>query len=171
MLACQHGGKTTAAELLSASSRLRSARPVARPNIREAVVHEEENSRRRYRRHTRKTADVVARGARISFGAANGAGTIYRKTRGNCTRLEIRRGIHWFSRGRAQQTNRPKSKAFGEGLDRVQFWPGAWHTGASDQRRGNASARQLPWRRTHALSGTRNRLGLRARLGENSDAA
>src|SRR5256885_8277135 len=144
MLAYQHGGKTTAAELLSASSRLRSARPVARPNIREAVVHEKENSRHRYRRHTCKTADVAPRRARISFGASNGAGTIYRKTRGNCARLEIRSGIHWFSRGRAQRTDCKKSEAFGQRLDWFQFFQSARVTSACDQRRSHASARQLP---------------------------
>jgi len=49
-------------------------------------------------------------------------------------------------------------------------WIG-FNTSACDQRRSHASARQLPWRRTHALFGTRNRPGLGSGLGEDFDAA
>src|SRR5207302_211509 len=80
MLACQHGDQTRAAELFPASSRLASARPVASPEYSGPVAHEEKNSRRRYRRHTCKTSDIAPRRARISFRAANGAGTISRET-------------------------------------------------------------------------------------------
>src|SRR6266498_567094 len=122
MLACQHGVKTTTAELFSASWPVHPARPVILPRcVRGAVAHEKENSGRRYRRHTCKTPDVVARAARISFRAADGAGTISRKIQRECARLEIRPDINWFSGARAQGPNRRKSKTLGEGVDRFQF--------------------------------------------------
>src|SRR5438034_7848062 len=170
MLAWHHGCETGATELLSASSR--TARPVALPRICSGTVADKKkSSRRRYRRHTRKTPDVAARATRISFGAANGAGAVYRKIRGNCERLEIRQGINWFPRADPQRSDHERSQTFRERVDRFQFWPGAWHSGASDQRCSDASARQLPCSRTHALSRPRNRPGLRVSLGKNFDAA
>src|SRR5438093_11904537 len=147
MLACQHGGKTTAAELLSATSRLRSARPVARPNIREAVAHEEKDSRRRYRRHACKTADVASQRARISFRSTNGPRAIPQEIQRERPRLEIRPGINWFSSADPERSDHERSIAFGQRLGRLQVWPRTWLTARSDERRRDPWSRQFPGQR------------------------
>src|SRR5436190_24353855 len=171
MLACQHTGKTRTAKLLSASSRLRPAGPLASSRIHfGAVAHEEKNSGRRYRRHVRETAYVAARRARIRFGSANGAGRVRRQIQAERARLELLCRVDWFARADAQRPNRKGPKTFGQRLDPLQFCTGARDTRTRSQRRSDASAWQLPWR-ANAFSGTWHRLGLSSGLGQNLDAA
>src|SRR4029077_6565724 len=125
MLACNHGGKARAAELFSASSRF-PARPVdCSRMLSGTVAYEEENSGRRCRRHARKTADVAPGRARISIRSADGAGTVRSEIQAECARLEIRLRVRWLSGAGAEEPNHKRSKAFGQRMDRFQFFQSA----------------------------------------------